>query len=198
MLVRTAVVLVLVACIPTLAVAQHDAAATAPSTVAPREAAQFDFLVGHWELTITPAAVGLAARIHGAPKMLGTWKAWRALDGWGIEDELRITDASGNPRAFSHAVRTFRAATRKWVTSSLDVYRSTFSSSVAEFRNGEMTVNGSRSIDRDGKPVMTRSRYFDITATSFRFTQQRSSDNGQTWTDNLKIEARRVAASAPR
>jgi hypothetical protein len=47
--------------------------------------------------------------------------------------------------------------------------------------------------------VLIRSRFHAITPTSFRFQQDRSSDNGRTWADGvLKIEAKRVAATAPR
>ena len=67
---------------PALARGQHGDGA-APSRIAPRDASQFDFFIGQWELVVKPAATTLAARIHGAPKLLGSWKAWRTLDGWG-------------------------------------------------------------------------------------------------------------------
>ena len=77
--------------------AQSNNAAAAPSTTAPAEARQFDFLVGQWELEVKPKVNAMIAMFHGTPKLAGSWKAWRALDGFGIEDEVRIVDASGNP-----------------------------------------------------------------------------------------------------
>jgi hypothetical protein len=57
----------------------------------------------------------------------------------------------------------------------------------------------SRGTDEQGKAYLTRTRFYDITPTSFRFRQDRSSDEGKTWTEGiLAIEAKRVAASAPR
>ena len=194
---RVLLVVSALAALPTLANAQHAGGAPAPSTVAPREASQFDFLIGQWQLEVRPAVPGLAARIHGVPKFIGTWKAWRAFDGFGIEDELRISDESGNPRTLSHAVRVYDATARRWSTSALDVYRSTFTSSTAEWAQNQMTTT-SRATDKDGKPYLARARFSDITATGFRFVQERSTDDGRTWSETLRIQAKRTAATAPR
>lgn len=145
-----------------------------------------------------PKVSSLAARIHGAPKLLGIWKAWKAFDGFGIEDELRIMDASGNPSSLAHTMRVFDAGSRQWSLTMLDVYRTRFTSSVAEWKNGEM-VTTSRGTDTEGKPMLTRSRFHAITPSTFRFQQDRSLDDGRTWnTGVLRIEARKVAAVAPR
>ena len=180
-----------------IAQAQHGAGAPPPNRSAPREASQFDFLLGQWDLTVTPASRTLAQKVHGMGKLSGTWKAWRVMDGWGIEDELRIVDRSGNPMALSHAVRLYDAASRKWKTSTLDPYRGLISSSEAEWRQTQMNTS-SRGTDPDGKAYLTRSRYKDITAGSFRFIQERSTDGGKTWKENLTIEAKRVSSTATR
>jgi len=171
----------------------------APSVSSPPgQAAQFDFLVGQWSLVVSPAVSGLAARLHGAPRLSGTWKAWRALDGWGIEDELRITDHAGNPRAYTHAVRVYDASAQHWNGSSLDVYRGAFTSSTAEWKDAQMVVT-SRGTDVDGRAYLARVRYYDISPATFRFQQDRSFDDGRSWTEAvLRIEARREPPTAPR
>jgi hypothetical protein len=191
------VLAVLIAPVPVRA--QHGGGAAAAPAVkpAPREAAQFNFLVGQWELDVHPVATTLAQKIHGMPKIVGTWKGWRGLDGYGIEDEMRITDKSGNPMSLTHAVRYYDANAKRWSSMTLDVYRGTFNPSSAEWRNGEMIVMG-RGTDRDGKTYMARSTYSKITAGSFRFTQERSTDNGKSWKESLTIDAKRVAATASR
>lgn len=177
---------------------QHAGRAPTPGAAAPREATQFDFLVGQWELTVTPKVSSLAARLHGAPRLLGTWKAWRALDGYGIEDELRVVDRSGNPSTLSLNIRAWSSTENRWVMTAVDAYRGRVSTSQGAWGNGEMVVNGQGS-DPEGKPVVTRSRFTAITPTAFRFVQDRSSDGGRTWDEKaLVIEARRVAAVAPR
>jgi hypothetical protein len=176
--------------------AQHGGSPPALHT-APPEASQFNFLLGEWELDVKPAPNGLAQRIHGVPKLVGMWKAWRALDGWGVEDELRITDRSGNPMAFSHAVRFFDANAKSWRTSNLDVYRATWTASTAQWRGGEMVTTGSGT-DSEGKRYLSRARYSAITPDSFTFTQERSTDNGKSWSLNLTIQAKKVAAPSSR
>lgn len=177
--------------------AQHGGGQGAPSRTAPREASQFDFLVGEWELDVRVPASGLAQRLHGVPKLVGTWKAWRALDGWGIEDELRITDAAGNPSGFTRSVRVYDAVAKRWAISSLDVYGARFTSVTAVWRDGAMHLT-SRGTDRDGKAYVSRTRLYDITPTTFRFQQDRSFDDGKSWTEGtLRIQAKRTA-TAPR
>jgi hypothetical protein len=181
--------------LPAAAVAQH--AAPNLSAVPPREATQFDFLVGEWSLVVHPPVSTLVAKLHGIANLSGTWKAWRAFDGWGIEDELRIVDASGNPHAFVHAMRVYDVPARHWTASTLDVYASRFGSSMAEWKDGEMTVT-SHGMTADGKPTVARTRFYDITPAAFEYQQEQSTDGGRTWTTTLRMEAKRVAATAPR
>jgi len=195
---KVCTVALLLALSATPASVQGQHGAPAPVRTPPREASQFDFLVGQWEVVAQPHVSGLAARIHGSPKLPGIWKAWRGLDGWGIEDELRLTDESGNPRLLSHCVRLYVPEGGQWSQMSLDVYRSTFQASMAEWRDGEMHIE-TRGTDAEGRPFVTRSRFRDIRPDRFVFQQDRSFDDGRTWTENfLKIEAKRVAATAPR
>jgi hypothetical protein len=179
------------------AAAQHGGARSAPTTP-PREATQFDFLVGQWEATIRVPASGLAQRLHGTPKLVGTWKAWRALDGWGLDDELRIMDGSGNPLSLARSVRVFDATAGKWAQSTLDVYRARFTTGTAEWRGDAMHVTGGGT-DPEGRPYVSRTRFYDISAAGFKMQQDRSTDGGRTWTEGtLRLEAKRVADAAVR
>ena len=170
-----------------------------PSAVrAPQEARQFDFLIGQWRLQVKPLVNGLAAKIHGAPKMQGTWKAWRAMEGWGIEDEVRIVDASGNPRALSHAIRLYDATARQWSQVVADAYKGQFTNATALWQGAEMVLTG-RGTDGEGKAFVSKTRFFDITPTTFKYRNDRSYDQGKTWTEGvLSIEATRTAAEATR
>ena len=177
--------------------AQHGGSMPSASR-APREAAQYDFLVGQWELTVTPKVPSLAAFVHGQPRLHGSWKAWRALDGWGVEDELRIVDESGNPRSLTQALRVYDPSTRKWIVATADAYRQRIAHSTAQWRGTEMVGTGTGA-DGDGRSYMVRTRMTAITPTSFRFVQDRSDDGGATWDEaRLVIDAKRVAAAAAR
>jgi hypothetical protein len=159
---------------------------------------QFDFLIGQWDVEVHPKVSGIAAAIHGAPKLSGTWKAWRALDGLAIEDELKILDASGNPISLTHAMRIYSKAERRWKAGTLDAYRVRFSESSGEAGNGEVRMSG-RGTDAEGRPVMTRVRYYEIGPDGFRVQQDRSSDDGRTWEEAvLAIVAKRSAAAGAR
>lgn len=191
-----ALVLAFAIALSSLAHAQHGGAATAAAV--PAEAAQFDFLVGQWELEVSPKVSGLAAMIHGAPKLVGSWKAWKAFDGHGLDDELRIVDASGNPLSLNYAQRIFDAKARRWLVSGLDVYRARFGSSSGQWQDGEMRLEGSGQTN-DGKPMLTRTRFMEISAERFKMRQDRSYDNGATWEEGtLTVVAKRVSRKAAR
>jgi hypothetical protein len=186
--------LTLLLAFPFAAIAQSAAPVPASAaSVAPGETRQFDFLLGQWELVVHPKVSGLAALIHGAPKLLGTWKAWRA--GADIEDEIRIVDGSGNPLSSNHSLRTWDAARNRWRISGRDSSKGRTSEATGQWQGGEMHLDG-QFTDGDGK-TLTRTRYYDISTDSFQMSQDRSSDNGQTWEeDTLIIDAKRVAATA--
>lgn len=180
--------------------AQHagPAAAAPAASTAPREAVQFDFLVGQWDVEVTPKVSGMAAMLHGAPKLSGVWKAWKALDGFGVEDELRIVDASANPISLSHTLRVWDSRNKRWAVQGLDVYRARFSSSQGQWQDNEMRLTGSGT-SPEGKPTLTRTRFFDITPQGFRMKQDRSIDDGATWDEGvLSIVAKRSATKALR
>lgn len=183
--------------VPHVAVAQHAGEAqVSSSTVASAEARQFDFLLGQWDLQVHPKVSSLVAMIHGAPKLGGTLKAWRILDGAGVEDEMRIVDASANPISSSRVLRIYAKADGRWKVSGVDATHGHLSESSGQWQNGEMRLEG-RATNAEGKLVITRTRYFEITSDTFRMQQDRSSDNGETWEEAvLAIEAKRTAPSA--
>ncbi len=174
------------------------ASAQQAPTTPPAEARQFDFLIGQWELEVHPKADSLMAKIHGAPQLTGIWKAWRAFDGFGVDDETRIIDKSGNPVGLSHAMRAYSSAESSWLVVSLDAYRGRISESKGQLHGADIVLNG-KGTDPEGKPVLTRTRYSKITADSFHLQNDRSADNGTTWDEAvLTIDAKRVGASATR
>ncbi len=173
--------------------AQHGAGGAVASGLGP-EARQFDFLVGSWTIEARPKVGTLAAMIHGAPRPVGSWNAKRAFDGRGVEDELRIVDASGNPVSLGRSLRIWSPGERAWLVATLDAYRARFTQGKAHWAGGEMQIEGSGT-DSEGKPYRTRSRFSAITADGFRLTQDRSTD-GETWDEAvLVIDATRAAAT---
>jgi hypothetical protein len=178
--------------------AQHGGSVALPAVTPPTESAQFDFLIGQWDIELSPKVSGLVAMIHGAPRLLGTWKAWRAFDGFGIDDELRVVDGSGNPVTLSHTMRIYDKNAGHWIISGLDVYRARFSSATAQWQDGEMRIMGNGS-NSEGKAYSSRTRFYEITPDSFRMQQDRSFDSEQSWEEAaISISAKRAAAKAAR
>jgi len=168
------------------------AQAAAPDAAAPRRG--FDFLIGEWSLHVHVKVSSLAALIHGTPTLVGTWKAEAGADG--VDDDLRIMDASGNPVSGSKSHRVFDATGTLWKITSTDTYHGRTSEASGHVQDGEVRIEG-RSVDAAGNVVRTRTRYFAITQTSFRMQQDRSTDDGQTWDEAvLTIDAQRAAAKA--
>ena len=186
-------VLTLIMSLPIPGIAQHAPAEPAPAA-APAEARQFDFLLGQWELEVHPKVSGLAAIIHGTPRLVGSWKAWRAASGLVIEDEMRIVDASGNPISLNRAQRVYAATARLWSISGHDVTRGRTSEASGKWQDGEMHVDGHYT--DAGGDILTHTRFYGITADAFHMQQDRSTDNGQTWEKgSLTIDAKRVPAT---
>ena len=178
--------------------AQHAGSAPSDPTRAPSEAHQFDFLLGEWTVEAKPLVNSLAAKIHGVPKLVGTWRAWRAMDGWGLTDELRLLDASGNPRSVSHAVRVVEANGQHWKQVTVDAFRGSVTQSDATWNGTAMQVTGGGT-DDNGKVFRSRIRFSEITPTSFTYRIDRSWDLGKTWSEGvLTITAKRSAAAATR
>ena len=178
--------------------AQHVGGAQTMATRAPAEASQFDFLVGEWDLVVEPQVSTLAARLHGAPRLQGAWKAWRVLDGWGIEDELRIVDEAGNPRALTLFVRVWDVGTGRWRISAVEAYTAAQSQSVGALREAMEVAAVAPGSDRDGRTFAARSRFVDVTPSSFTYVQERSYDGGREWETTVRILATRIAEAAPR
>jgi hypothetical protein len=167
--------------------------AAQPSNAPPPEARQFDFLIGEWTVAVEINATSLAARIHGAPKLSGTWRAQRAFDGAGIDDELRLVDGSGNPVSFARTQRIYSSVEKVWLVSVLDVYRTRFSIGRGEWRDERMQLMGS-GINDARQPYLTRTIFDEIGADGFRMRQDRSFDGGDTWDEAvLTIIATRAA-----
>ena len=196
MLGRTLVLIGALALTSSALLAQHHAGAPPLVVKAPPEASQYDFLQGQWSLVVTPKVSGLVARIHGVPHVRGSWTGARALDGWGMEDELRITDDSGNPIVYTHFLRIYDPSARRWTVTAIDVYRQHVTTYTAQ-RTGSEMLSIADGTEPDGKPYRTRTHFTDISPTGFHFIQDVSHDGGATWDEgHLVMDAKRAPGSA--
>lgn len=200
-IVRTAaiwIVLLLGHLLTTPAGAQHGAppVKTAASSTAP-EAAQFDFLLGEWEIELQRKVGGLAAMLHGTPRLLGTWKAERVLDGRAVQDTLRLFDDNGNPVGLTQHTRFYDPRSGQWKVSALDALRGLFSAASGrrDAGTGELRLEG-HGQSGDGRPFASRTRFTAISADGFTMLQDRSYDSGESWEEAaITIVAKRRSAA---
>ena len=153
----------------------------------------FDFLIGEWSLQVKPKVNSMAALFHGAPEWVGAWTG-SALPGGGVEDDYRVSDASGNPIAAVHSERRFDAEREIWtVTSEKPDHADRWSSHAATLADG-VELTGERST-ADGKTFRFRVRFQDIDVDGFVAREERSFDGGASWEEAVVVYATRPGAS---
>ena len=162
------------------AIGLSAASAAGAVAVAAPEARQFDFLIGQWPVSGEVKTSGLVALIHGRPKLVGSWKAWRVADGHGIEDELTLTDPAGNPSSAVHYMRTFSREENSWKITGRNITTGSAPPATARWQGDEMLMMGNGT-SPEGKRYRSRTHFAAITAVSFRVVQDRSYDEGKTW-----------------
>ncbi len=182
---RPLLVLLLLA-VPAAAAGQNSFDAPQP----PPEASQFDYLLGSWTFvahTKNPNSP--------VPDYSGTWRATKAYDGFGIEDEWRIVNPDNGAAVYiGKSMRVYNPAEKRWDLRFLDVYRAAFSEQFAQWRDGEMHLWWSGR-DRRGD-YQVKVKYYDITPDRFRWKMDRSYDDGASWIeDYLTMEVVRSGGS---
>ncbi|MEC5217987.1 hypothetical protein RCH09_002953 [Actimicrobium sp. GrIS 1.19] len=167
--------------------------ASAASVAAAPEARQFDFMVGQWQVSGELKVSGAMALFHGNPKLAGGWKAWRAADGQGIEDELTLTDASGTVLSAVHFTRKFSPDENCWKVTGRDTYKGALPTPATARWQGDEILMTSSGTTPEGKHYRNRTHYLAITPVSFRMVQDRSYDEGKSWdTGTMTLDVRRT------
>jgi hypothetical protein len=146
-----------------------------------RHAHDWDWLAGSWNVRHRR----LNARLVGSTDWLefnGSNTCWLTMGGFGNVDDNMIAAPSGAYRAMS--VRAFDPVTRQWLIWWLDARRPTALGEpvCGGFRDGVGVFNSDDAWN--GQPVKVRFTWSEITATSARWEQAYSPDEGTTWEVN--------------
>ena len=155
-----------------------------PNPAAPKETAQFAFLVGEWDCTIRRMRPDGSL---GAPTG-ATWTGKFILDGWAIQDYWVSTNAEGGA-AHGTNIRSFNPETGKWDNrwlASGDLQWLYFS---AEKIGETMVMTGGERTDAAGRSYLVRNTFHDISADSWKWRQDRSADAGSTWLNGVAVIA---------
>jgi hypothetical protein len=166
------------------------ASGIAPPVVEPGPAVHdFDFQTGTWRTHHRR----LTERLAGSEwvDFEGTTTAWPILGGAGnVEDNL-LELPTGPYRAV--ALRTYDPATDRWSIWWLDGRSPSQLDPpvVGGFEDGVGTFIGSDTFE--GRPILVRLRWFDITEQTARWDQAFSDDDGATWEVNWTMAFERTS-----
>ncbi|HEY6326284.1 MAG TPA: hypothetical protein VIW73_07225 [Candidatus Cybelea sp.] len=154
---------------------------------APKELAQFAFLVGKWRC---------AARVKSGDAwqtFAATWIGRIILDGYVIEDEYRMFGPAGESIVLGLNFRAYDAATGTWNIKWLDALAGTWSD-LGPQELGGVAFDGQSIVYAFKEPMMghayTRATYINISETHFTWRGEMS-DDGKAWSEFMVIEADR-------
>lgn len=149
----------------------------------------FDFFVGTWRIRHRR----LTERLKGADsweEFEGTSVARRVLDGLGNFDEITMDRAAG--RVHGITLRLYDPTSWQWSIHWADSVHGTLDTPmVGGFADGRGEFYAQEPFE--GKRVLSRFIWSNITATSCRWEQALSADGGKTWETNWIMEFERLA-----
>jgi len=137
---------------------------------APDGTAQYDFLIGDWEVDVTLSRQG-AEPLQYRAKWHNHWIG----NGYAVMQEWR------GPYATGIEIRTYDAAADLW--QGRNIYfpsPATWYDNTAAMTGSEMVVTTHR-VDAEGATSITREIYFDLQDSGFRIRTEISTDGGATW-----------------
>ena len=151
----------------------------------------FDFQSGSWHATLSR----LMKRLQGA-------HAWRDYEGtmverrlWNGRANVGVLEVRSGKECFeSILLRTFNPQTREWHDYGVDTATG---SVMLPPVVGRFTDRGGELYERDslnGRPIVVRYTFDQITKESNRFVQAFSADGGATWETNAIVHFTRVAS----
>ncbi|HSE31335.1 MAG TPA: hypothetical protein VLA93_07130 [Pyrinomonadaceae bacterium] len=161
-----------------------------PNPKAPPELSQFAFLIGSWRCDVS---------VKGAD---GTWQKYQAtwvgryiLDGYVIADEYRMINEAGELVVHGMNLRSYSVEKKTWVMRWLDATRSSWVE-LGPKRLGGVRVSPEtitfNLVDIFAPDAISRVTFSNISAGRFTWREDKSLDQGKTWTEFVTIDARRA------
>jgi len=138
----------------------------------------YDWLIGSWKMRVVDYGDNGTKR-----ETFGEWHFARALEGRAIQDVFIVpvrkerngsTPKEGN--RYGTSVRVYNPATDSWQITWINPVRQ-----VHNYLTGRKVENEIVQEGVDGDGALMRWNFCDITANSFRWTGEQSTDNGKTW-----------------
>lgn len=159
----------------------------------PNGAHDFDFSLGSWRTHIRRLIHPLSGENRWATYD-GTVSVRTALGGAASVEEV---EANGAGHLELLNVRLYNATSHQWSLNDADSSDGTLGAqaTVGEFTDGHGVFYDQETFN--GRMILDRQKFFNITPTSYSFEEAFSTDGGKTWEPNLVANATRTGAIAP-
>ncbi len=132
------------------------------------EASQFDFWVGNWNL-------------YSADTLTGNNTIYKVMDGCTVQENF------SNPSGYlGKSWSVYSPLTKQWQQTWVD-NQGGYISLTGTFEDGKMTLTTLPRKLPNGKEIISRMIYYNITTDSFDWDWQATRDAGLTWNSNWKI-----------
>ena len=153
----------------------------------------FDFEIGTWNTHLSRLVHPLTGSTTWA-EYDGTSVVSKIWDGRANLVELEVTGPAGHIEALS--LRLYDPQAHQWSLNAASARGGTLSvPTVGEFKNGRGEFYDQESFN--GRTILVRNLWLDITANSCRFEQSFSNDGGKTWEANwIALDTRTSAPHA--
>jgi hypothetical protein len=160
---------------------RHDSIGTSTPT-------DFDFLDGKWNIRFQSRKSATEFK----PASAGTWSAHRTHDGLVIEDEFSLINPTNGSRSLTLTYRVYNKARKTWEIAGVSAKEgSPWAPGVSWSDGRDRFVVQTYGTGPDA--LITRIRYYNVTADHFLWRADGSTDGGKTWIrDFWKIEANRA------
>lgn len=161
-------------------------AAAGPNPKAPKETAQYAFIIGTWDCK-TRFMNAEGGYSEGSATWTGSW----ILDGWAVQDVWVESDTDGTV-FYGTNIRSFNPKTGKWDNRWLPQVTLQWKYYESEQRGDTMVMTGGEGKDSRGA-FIDRNTFYDIGDNGWKWRKDRSYDGGKTWIEGVGfIEATRA------
>ena len=159
---------------------RHDSVGTSTPT-------DFDFLDGKWTIRFQERK----SPTEFAPARTGTWSAHRTHGGLVIEDEFSIINPSTGSRSLTLTYRVYNKTRKTWEIAGVSASQGSPWAPGVSWSDGRDRFVV-QTYGTGDNALITRIRYYAVTANHFLWRADGSTDGGKTWIrDFWKIEANR-------
>ena len=154
---------------------------------APKETAQFSFLVGDWSCKTRFLKPDGKTYSEGEAR----WNGYYILDGWAIQDDWISTRPDGT-EGHGTNIRSFNPKTGKWDNRWLSAGSLQWRYYQSEQIGDTMVMTGGEGKDARGDYI-DRNTFYRIAKDSWSWRKDRSYDGGKTWVEGIgHIHATRI------